>query len=84
VDKEHAWTAVEGSLVYETAASVHTPVGVGAADIITLNIQVGDSIYLDDKGAVLAIENWKTMLKRYVDFCAAEGMTPVDITSFCE
>jgi 2,4'-dihydroxyacetophenone dioxygenase len=81
---EHDWTAGEGSLVYETAASVHTPTGVGEGEVITLNIQVGDAIYLDGNDNVLAIENWKTMLKRYVDFCAAKGAEPIDITSFRE
>lgn len=82
--KEHAWTAVEGSVVYETAASVHTPVGAGASEIITLNVQVGDSIYLDDKGAVLAIENWKTMLQRHLDWHEACGLDATDVTSFRE
>lgn len=82
--REHDWTAAPGSLVYETAASVHTPVGVGGGEIITLNIQVGDSIYMDDKDNVLAIENWKTVLKRHVEFAKARGIEPVDITSFEE
>ena len=79
---EHDWTAVEGSVVYETAASTHTPTGAGSGEIITLNIQVGDSIYMDTKDNVLAIENWKTMLERYVAYCKSKGITPNDITSF--
>ena len=79
---EHDWTAVPGSVVYETAATTHTPVGAGEGDVITLNIQVGDSIYLDDTGGVLAIENWKTMMQRYLDYAKAKGITPVDVTSF--
>jgi 2,4'-dihydroxyacetophenone dioxygenase len=82
--KEHDWTAVEGSVVYETAASVHTPIGRTDGEIITLNIQVGDSIYLDDAGKVLAIENWKTMLDRYVAYCKGKGIVPLDLTSFAE
>lgn len=79
---EHDWVAVPGSVVYETAASVHTPVAVGDEEIITLNIQVGDSLYMDDKDNILAVENWKSLLARYTGFCKARGMTPVDITSF--
>jgi hypothetical protein len=30
----------------------------------------------------MAVENWRTMLKRYADHCAAHGITPVDVTSF--
>jgi len=82
--KEHDWTAAEGSVVYETAASTHTPIGATDGEVITLNIQVGDSIYMDDAGKVLAIENWKTMLERYLGYCKGKGITPVDITSFAE
>ena len=81
---EHDWTATAGSFVYETAGTSHTPVGVGSDEIITLNIQVGDSLYLDGKDNIIAVENWKSLLKRYLDFCTAKGMTPVDITSFAE
>jgi len=82
--REHAWTAVEGSVVYETAASTHTPLGAGAGEVITFNVQVCDSIYFDDKGAVLAIENWKTMLQRHLDWYRARGLEAPDITSFRE
>lgn len=41
---EHDWVAVPGSVVYEAAASIPTPAAVGDAEIITLNIQVGDSL----------------------------------------
>ncbi len=81
---EHAWTAAAGSVVYETAASTHTPVGAGPEEVITLNVQVGDSIYLDDAGGVLAIENWKTMLERHLAWHEARGLQPVDVTSFRE
>jgi hypothetical protein len=79
---EHDWTAVEGSVVYETAATSHTPTSVGNDEVITFNMQVGDSIFLDDQGGVLAIENWKTMLQRHLDWHRARGLEAVDITSF--
>jgi hypothetical protein len=82
--KENDWTAVEGSVIYETVASVHTPIGRTDGEVITLNIQVGDSIYMDADGKVLAIENWKTMVGRYVAFCKSKGLTPKDLTSFAE
>lgn len=78
---EHDWIARPGSFVFETAASSHTPVAEPGEDVITLNIVVGDWNVLDENDNVLAVENWKSMLKRYVDFCAAQGITPVDITS---
>ena len=82
--REHDWIAREGSVVYETAATTHTPVGADDGEIITLNIQVGDSIYLDAKGNVLAIENWRTMLDRHAAYYRSKGLTPIDITSFEE
>jgi hypothetical protein len=51
-------------------------------DVIALNIQVSDSNYLDEKGMVLAIENWKTMLQRLLDYAESTGIKPVDITGF--
>jgi len=80
--REHDWTAAPGSVVYETAASTHTPEGACEGEVVTLNIQVGDSIYLDADGGVLAIENWKTMLQRYLDYAKAQGIVPIDVTSF--
>jgi 2,4'-dihydroxyacetophenone dioxygenase len=32
----------------------------------------------------VAIENWKTMLERYLNYCKGKGITPIDITDFSE
>jgi quercetin dioxygenase-like cupin family protein len=80
--KEHDWTAGPGSFVFETAASAHTPVAQPGEDVVTLNIVMGDWNIVDENDAVLAVENWKSMLKRYDDYCTANGIAPVDITSF--
>lgn len=48
----------------------------------TLTCALGDWNILDANDNVLAVENWRTMLKRYADHCAATGITPVDITRF--
>lgn len=79
---EHDWVAGPGSFVFETAASAHTPVAQPGEDVVTLNIVMGDWNIVDENDAVLAVENWKTMLKRYDDFCTTSGIAPVDITSF--
>lgn len=81
---EHDWVATPGSVVFETAATSHTAAFVeGHGDeVITLNIVVGDLIYVDDAGAVLAMENWRTMVQRYLGYCEANGLTPQDVTSF--
>jgi hypothetical protein len=79
---EHDWVAGPGSFVFETAGSRHTPVSVGNDEVITLNIVQGDWNLLSPDGAVLAIENWKSMMDRYLGFCKAERIEPKDISSF--
>ena len=79
---EHDWVAGPGSFVFETAGSSHTPVAEPGEDVTTLNIVQGDWNIVDEHGTILAVENWKSMLKRYDDYCAANGLTPADITSF--
>ena len=80
--KEHAWVAGPGSFVFETAASRHTPVTVGDDEVITLNIVQGDWNVMSPEGAVLAIENWRSMVDRYVNYCKSHSMSAVDVTSF--
>lgn len=80
--KEHDWIAGPGSMVFETAASAHTPVAEPGAEVVTLNIVVGDWNVLDEKDNILAVENWRSMLKRYADYCKTNGLRPVDVTSF--
>jgi hypothetical protein len=81
---EHDWIAGPKSVVFETAASEHTPLAMpdSKEDIITLNVTVGDLLYYDDKGQVCAIENWRTSVDRYLAFCKSKGIAPKDITSF--
>lgn len=80
--KEHNWVATPGSFVFETAASRHTPITVGDEEVITLNIVQGDWNVMSPEGAVLAIENWKSMVDRYVNYCKNQGIEAVDVTSF--
>ena len=81
---EHDWVATPGSVVYETAATSHTPVMVeGHGDeVVTLNIVAGDLVYMDEAGTVLAIETWRTAVQRYLQYCEAAGIEPKDVTSF--
>ena len=81
--KEHDWIAGPGSVVFETAASSHTPVAVSReGQVVVLNIVVGDLVFLDGSGQVLAIENWKSGLQRYLVYCERAGITPRDLTAF--
>lgn len=80
--REHDWTATPGSFVFETAGSEHTPIGVGSDEVVTLNIVQGDWSLIDDEGRVLAVDNGKTVMARYVAYYGRQGLPIVDISSF--
>ena len=83
--KEHDWTAGPGSIVYETAASSHTfeVVAEGESGYVVTLVQVtGELLFLDDKGNVIASENWKTSLNRYLAYCEQHDIKPKDLTAF--
>ncbi|HSH95955.1 MAG TPA: 2,4'-dihydroxyacetophenone dioxygenase family protein [Roseimicrobium sp.] len=83
--KEHDWVAGAGSIVYETAASTHTFEVVEEGEsghVVTLVQVTGDLLFLDDKGNIVASENWKTSLHRYLAYCEQHGIKPKDLTAF--
>lgn len=55
---------------------------MGDDEVCTLNIVMGDWNLIGPEGQVLAIENWKTMMQRYLDFCRANGIEAQDVSSF--
>ena len=75
-----------GSIVYETAASTHTPevvsTGGESGYVVTLVQVTGDLLFLDENDNVVAIENWKTGLQRYLGYCKEHGIAPKDLTAF--
>ena len=79
---EHDWVAKPGSFVYETAGTRHTPIGVGKDEVVTLNIVQGDWNLMSDDDQVLAIENWRSVMDRYLNHCSTHGITPIDVSSF--
>lgn len=79
--EEQDWVAGPGSLVFEAAASTHTPhLCSGAAPTLTLNIVAGDVAMLDEHGEAIGIENWKTCLQRYQAYCEMAGIVPRQLT----
>lgn len=83
--KEHDWVAGPDSIVYETAASSHTyePVAAGASGYVITLVQVsGELLFLDENENVVASENWKTSLKRYLAYCEQHGIEAKDLTAF--
>jgi hypothetical protein len=82
--KEHDWVAGPGSVVYETAASTHTPEALpeGGPEVVALNVISGDLVYYDESGKVIMVSNWRTALDHYLAHCRKEGVEPIDITGF--
>jgi 2,4'-dihydroxyacetophenone dioxygenase len=82
--KEHDWVAGPGSVVYETAASTHTPEALpeGGPEVVALNVISGDLVYYDESDKVIMVSNWRTALGHYLDHCRKAGVEPIDITGF--
>lgn len=80
--KEHDWVAKPGSCVYETASTRHTPEGVGTEDVVTFVIVKGELNYLDDNDQIIAVENWRTAMDRYLNYCQENNIEARDLTSF--
>jgi len=77
---EHDWVSKAGDVVYETAASSHTPESVEDAEVFF--VIVGELLFVDAEGNILARENWKSSMERYQTYCEANGLEVRDLTSF--
>jgi len=83
--EEHDWVAGPGSIVYETAASSHTfeVLEIGESGyVVTLVTVTGDLLFLDQNDNIVAQENWKTGLQRYLAYCEQHDIKPRDLTAF--
>jgi 2,4'-dihydroxyacetophenone dioxygenase len=81
---EHDWVARAGDFVYETAGSSHTFVVEPGETTEAFIVVEGALEFIDEDGNTIAIEDWRTMYRRYLDYCEQEGLEPVDITHFDE
>jgi quercetin dioxygenase-like cupin family protein len=79
---EHDWVSEAGDTVYETAASSHTPASVGTEDAEVFFVIIGELLFLDGDGNIIARENWKTSIERYENYCREHGLEAQDLTSF--
>ena len=77
---EHDWIARTGDAVYETAGSSHAPEALEDSEIFLM--LVGELLFLDENGQIIAQENWKTSAARYRAYCEEHGLEPKAITSF--
>ncbi len=79
---EEDWIAGPGSLVHIPAATARTPSVFGEGEpVVALVVVRGDIIFYRDDGDVLAIENWRTAMDRYLAYCHHAFITPVDLTA---
>ena len=81
---EHDWVARAGDFVYETAGSSHTFVVEPGETTEAFIVVEGALEFIDDEGNTLAIEDWRSMYSRYLDYCEQEGIEPVDMARFDE
>jgi 2,4'-dihydroxyacetophenone dioxygenase len=81
---EHDWVARAGDFVYETAGSSHTFLVEPGETTEAFIIVEGALEFIDEEGNTIAIEDWRSMYQRYLDYCEDEGLEPVDVAHFDE
>jgi hypothetical protein len=81
--REHDWVAGPGTLVVEPASSQHTPqsLGDGTDDVVVLLLVAGDVLLLDAHERIAGIGNWRSVMGRYLEHCAAHDIEPRDVTA---
>ena len=79
---EHDWVSRAGGTVYETAGSAHTPESCGDEEAEIFFVIVGELLFLDDDGNIVARENHLTSMERYLAYCRDHGIEPQDLTEY--
>lgn len=75
---ERTWQAKPGTLVWEPPGDVHTLI-VDGEGMVTLFIIEGVIEYIDDNDQLIYQDNIFTKMERYVNYCKANGIEPVDL-----
>lgn len=71
-----------GSVVFEPAATRHAPAAViGGEAVVAFLVVRGDVAFLDGDGRVIATEDWRSAVDRYVAYCERLGVAPRDLTA---
>jgi quercetin dioxygenase-like cupin family protein len=81
---EHDWVARAGDFVYETAGSSHTFQVEPGETTESFIIVEGALEFIDEQGNTIAIEDWRSMYQRYLDYCEQQGLEAIDMTRFDE
>ena len=63
---EHDWVSRAGGTVYETAGSARTPESCGDEETEVFFVIVGELLFLDPDGNIVARENHLTSMERYL------------------
>ncbi len=79
---EHDWVSRAGGTVYETAGSSHTPESCGEEEAEVFFVIVGELLFLDEHGEIVARENHLTSMERYLSYCRQHGIEPRDLTAY--
>ncbi|CAF1313927.1 unnamed protein product [Rotaria sp. Silwood1] len=80
--KEHPeWLSRAGDVVHETPGSVHTLyIDDNHGETEVLFFVWGALEFLDEVGNTIAIEDWRSILEKYVNYCEKNNLPIIDIT----
>jgi quercetin dioxygenase-like cupin family protein len=78
---EDPWTATTNSYVHERAGSIHTFQADKNDGMLVFLVVEGCYEFLDDQNRSIGIDNWQSLLQRYVDHCRNTNTQYVDITA---
>jgi 2,4'-dihydroxyacetophenone dioxygenase len=78
---EHDWVSKAGDTVFESAGSLHTPESVGEEEAEVFFVVVGELLFMDEQGNIVARENWQSSLARYAAYCREHGLEIKDLTA---
>jgi 2,4'-dihydroxyacetophenone dioxygenase len=81
---EHEWVSRAGDFVYETAGSWHTFVAEPGETAEVFVIVEGALEFIDEHGNRLAMEDWQSIYRRYLEYCESEGLEPRDMAGFAQ
>jgi 2,4'-dihydroxyacetophenone dioxygenase len=75
------WLSLVGDVVHETPGSVHTLfIDQNHGETEVLFFVWGALEYLDESGNTLFIEDWKSVLQKYVNYCETNNLPIIDVT----
>ena len=76
---ERDWVARPGTFIYEPPGDVHTLVVDSSDEMITFFALEGVIEYLNEADQVIYQDNVFTKLNRYLEFCRANDIEPLDL-----